>query len=349
MLEFSCTYCGRRFRIAEESAGKKGTCPNCKRIVVIPESPTRLRTEDFAAGKPEPEVDNSKSPYDLTLLDLPERVARRQQPAGEKVPMEAYPEEYRDFMPGRIIREERPSGERKLPWIVDIFLYPMNKSGIIVLCIVAGIPFLLHFITKVLAAITLVFTPMFVFLVMFHVFRVLAALVLVPYACWYLCECIRDSALGAIRAVETAGSTPGLGELLSQIVRVIICTAISFAPSIVYLIVQEQLDAIFWVLYGCGVFLLPMALLAFVMFDSLSALNPLLVIGSVWSTFFQYVGLLIFLYAVSALVPLSIYFLRGYWVTLHLAEFLAFYLVMISAHLIGRFFWRYQEKLNWEV
>jgi hypothetical protein len=92
-----------------------------------------------------------------------------------------------------------------------------------------------------------------------------------------------------------------------------------------------------------------MSLLAFVMFDSLSALNPLLLIGSVWSTFFQYIGLLVFSYSVGALVPLTVYFLHGYWITFHLAEFAAFYLMMISAHLIGRFFWKYQEKLNWEV
>jgi hypothetical protein len=33
----------------------------------------------------------------------------------------------------------------------------------------------------------------------------------------------------------------------------------------------------------------------------------------------------------------------------YIIEFVALYLGMVTAHLLGRFYFRYQEKLNWEV
>ena len=126
MIEFSCTYCGRRFRIAAESAGKKGTCPNCRRIVVVPESPTRLRAEDFAAGKPEPEPEDPKSPYDLTLLDVPGHVQEKQQSAAEEAPMEAYPEEFRDDVVK--VARNRPDGTTLEQIAADFGIHPMTLS-----------------------------------------------------------------------------------------------------------------------------------------------------------------------------------------------------------------------------
>jgi hypothetical protein len=93
------------------------------------------------------------------------------------------------------------------------------------------------------------------------------------------------------------------------------------------------------------------------MFDSIRALNPVLLIGSIFSTFFQYCGLvfliggiiLIFgavttmemgqaqLASVPALILGGVFYL------------LSVYAVFIVAHLLGRFYWRNQEKLNWEV
>jgi hypothetical protein len=29
--------------------------------------------------------------------------------------------------------------------------------------------------------------------------------------------------------------------------------------------------------------------------------------------------------------------------------FIGIYIILVIAHLIGRFYWRYQDKLNWEV
>ena len=59
------------------------------------------------------------------------------------------------------------------------------------------------------------------------------------------------------------------------------------APAILY-VRGHDVDAVFWVLYGVGGFLFPMALLAVTMFESLRALNPLLLLGSMFSTLLPY-------------------------------------------------------------
>jgi len=92
-----------------------------------------------------------------------------------------------------------------------------------------------------------------------------------------------------------------------------------------------------------------MGLLAVIMFDSFSGLNPFLLIGSIFSTFFYYCGLILLYCTIGYLFTKTISLL-------HLSGFLnyvtvaaAVYLAMVAAHLLGRFYFRYKEKLYWEV
>jgi hypothetical protein len=101
-----------------------------------------------------------------------------------------------------------------------------------------------------------------------------------------------------------------------------------------------------------------MGLLAVVMFDSSTAFNPVLWLGSIFSTFFQYCGLVLLVtgivLAFSVLtgigetedaeqIPIGTKILEAVFSCLLL------YIVFVVAHLLGRFYWRNQEKLNWEV
>ena len=93
------------------------------------------------------------------------------------------------------------------------------------------------------------------------------------------------------------------------------------------------------------------------MFDSIRGLNPVLLIGSVVSTFFQYCGLVLLIGGVILIfgavttmetdqtqrVPVARLMLGGIFYSLFL------YAAFMVAHLLGRFYWRNQEKLNWEV
>jgi hypothetical protein len=92
-----------------------------------------------------------------------------------------------------------------------------------------------------------------------------------------------------------------------------------------------------------------MGLLAVVMFDSFSALNPILLIGSICSTFFQYCGLVLLFYGLVVLSVKIASFLRQSWVLAYISSILFIYLLMVTAHLLGRFYWKYEERLNWEV
>jgi len=344
MIEFRCKNCGWTLRVPPAHAGKKGKCPKCGIVVTVPQPPT----EDAV-----PDTDESKgtkaSPYDLTLLDVPEHIKVQSQQAGQPDSAETAYERLRRLQGGSITQKAEQIPRRKLLWIIDVLLYPLSKPGLTLIAVSAGIPFVLRILTKSLAALTMTFLPVLVFLVIFIILHWCSFVIFVLYVYWYVCECIRDSAAGGIRAPETAGIAPGLWDILLQTLKSVACLAFFMVPAMFYFGRAQRADTIFWVLYGCGGFLLPMGLLAVVMFDSLRALNPMLVIRSIFSTFFLYCGLVIFCYGLCMAVAVAGYFLLQSWILGYLFLFVSFYLALIGAHLLGRFYWRYQDKLNWEV
>ena len=112
------------------------------------------------------------------------------------------------------------------------------------------------------------------------------------------------------------------------------------------------IDPTFWALWAAGNFIFPMVLLAMVMHESLfSALNPILLIRSIFRTFFQYVALALACGVLS--LPLSmVYFLilsPGHWHLAYALLAVAFYLLLIMAHLLGRFHFKYDERLYWDT
>ena len=250
----------------------------------------------------------------------------------------------------KVIEDAQLEVKRKLPWLIDIFLYPTSAPGLTILGIVIGVPFLLHILVKFLGLFSLVFPPMLVFLALFAAIRVIVSFVLILYMYWYVCECIRDSAGGGIRAPETISITPGLGELLWQFLKIVGCLAFFSLPTLIYYFSHtREFDMIFWALCACSIFFFPMGLLSVIIFDSLRGLNPILIIGSIFSTFFQYCGLVIFFYALGLLVTAMVYILPKSWILGHVIKLISFYLTVVGAHLLGRFAWRYQEKLNWDA
>jgi hypothetical protein len=104
-----------------------------------------------------------------------------------------------------------------------------------------------------------------------------------------------------------------------------------------------------------------MGILAVAMFESVSGLNPILIFRSIVSTFLPYCGLVVLFYGLSVLFVIgiigSLLGVRGVTggsllsaillIILMLAGFV--WLLLVAAHLLGRFYWLYKEKLNWEV
>jgi hypothetical protein len=93
------------------------------------------------------------------------------------------------------------------------------------------------------------------------------------------------------------------------------------------------------------------------MFDSISGLHPVLLIGSIFSAFFQYCGLVLLITGIvlgfRAIQTIQTNDTQqgAFYMIIMEAVFsvILLYISFVVAHLIGRFFWRNQEKLNWEV
>ena len=347
-MRFECDNCGCRLSVPAARAGKRGRCPKCKHIVTVPDG-----QDDTISSKPPAvpadEPDQTPPLHDVTLLDVsPAQVAARPPLQPEEDP-EAVLERLRTMQGGRLPGEDEPPPQRKLPWMIDIFFYPMNKEGLSLLFICAGVPFLLRVILKFFRVFSAVFGPALIFWVLFIIVHWLGMLLLLLYVNWYACECIRDSAAGGIRAVDTIATTPGLGEILGQAFRVAVCALFVVAPALVYLARTHRTDLPFQLLYAAGGFVFPMALLAVVMFDSFAGLNPILLLRSILKTHLRYCFLIPFYYLFWVLIPAAGVLLFQSWMLGYLSLFLAFYSLLILAHLLGRFYWKNEQRLDWDA
>jgi DNA-directed RNA polymerase subunit RPC12/RpoP len=336
MIKFKCKSCGQKLSVPESRAGKKGRCPKCKNIIVVPKAPTlsfvaeqsnsgniKTGSKSSADNLTLQEVIQKDQIKDLALSqpDIPEKATEDGQEPEEESPEET---------------ESIP--QRKLPWFIDIFLYPLSAAGLTTLGIIIIIPLLINIAIGLLGPFGLLLViPGFVI-------RIVIGL----YYLWYIAECIRDSAEGGIRAPETMANAPGLSEMFWQWLRILVCWLLFVGPAVYYYVYTDSTDTIYWSLVAFAVLFLPMSLLAVVMFDSLRGINPLLVIGSIFSTFFQYCGLILILGAVVLTTQATRNMPRDRWLAF-ISGYIGIYLMLVVSHLLGRFYWRYEEKLNWDV
>lgn len=349
MICFHCKNCGQKISVQDQFSGRRGKCPKCRAILTIPQPPAGDTGADLGSNANEPKGSLENTPYNLTLLDVPQEIKDRSQPTEQPDSSEAVYEQFRRSQGGLTTQQSDQIPQRKLPWIIDIFLYPISKPGLTTLGIIIGIPLLLKLIIMLLGAFTLVFPPMLILLAVVAFARFIIDIVLGLYMYWYMCECIRDSAAGELRAPETIGNTPGLGEMFFQTLRIIGCFIFFIAPVLFYSQYAQKADFIFWSLMAYAVLFFPMGLLAVVVFDSISGLNPVLLLGSIFSTFFQYCGLVILFYGLGILLFIITSVIQQSWILAYISGIVFIYLLLVAAHLLGRFFWKYQEKLNWEV
>jgi len=336
MINFRCKYCNQKISVPVIQAGKKGKCPKCKNMLLVPQpEETNSLTGQNSSGC---STANSKK-FHLTLLDVPQKDTIPIQPEtpdsihGETI------QQLQELEEKLGLNKVEPVPKRKLPWLIDIFLYPVNKPCLVVVAIIIVIPLLIN-IATVLAG------PFGFFI---SVPGVVIKIVVGLYMYWYLCECIRDSAAGGLRAPEVLGNAPELGDMAWQTLRIIVTLAFFFLPVLLYYRHTRREDVLFWSLLGYAVVFFPMGLLAVIMFDSFSALNPMILISSIFSTFFQYCGLIVAFAAVGLLVAAIVSASQNSPVLTIVVPCGSIYLTMIAAHLLGRFYWRWQEKLYWEV
>ena len=316
MGEFTCKNCGKKISIPDSHTANRGTCPNCK---------TQLDTT------------GTRSVYNLTLLDIPPQLQEDREDTSQTNSTE-----------GLTTKETDAARKRKYPWLIDIFLYPSNRSGLVILGAIIAIRWFMKIVARSIG-LTPALSPMVIIVVPLLCIFIVVRVLLFLFFFWYLCECVRDSAEGGTRAPETIGKTPGLGEML-WLLRSLLCFVIFGGPAVGYYLSVQQTDALFWGLFVLGVLLSPMSFLAFVMFDSLtSGINPVLLVGSICSTFLPYCAMVLIFLTAGLFIINTV---QGVNFTLF-QQFIIYcavmYLSTVTAHVLGWFYHRYQERLNWEV
>lgn len=247
----------------------------------------------------------------------------------------------------------KPPPRQKPPTILDVFRFPFSLAGIIHFLIFWLGPFLLAF-----------FTGFFGWFFYGRITIYAANTILYSYLLFYLSNCViasaRDERFAPDVSVEEA---PDFPDLLGRVSLLIGSVLTCFGPVIFYVFyfyiwtmppsgmaqdLPPQNDPIYWGLFGAGVLFFPMFLLASVMFDSGTALNPLLIIGSVISTFVPYCALALLFFSIGLLINYLVRFING-WGPAFLVWGAVIYLMFIAAYILGRFFRRYENRLNWEV
>jgi hypothetical protein len=115
------------------------------------------------------------------------------------------------------------------------------------------------------------------------------------------------------------------------------------------MLLAKRADIIFWLLLIYAVFLLPMGLLAVIMFDSAIGLNPLLLVRSISSTFFPYCGIVLLFVTPVVLIGMLYTEVQESRLWSFIIRSIVTYLALVGAHILGRFYWRYQDKFNWDL
>jgi hypothetical protein len=326
VINIHCKNCGQKINVPDTYSGKKGKCPKCKSIVVIPS----IITIDFLEDQ-NSSIGSKQNDLSLPISDI--HLEKRPPTQTDKIFTDDFNVAQYDERFMKVDQPEEPPA-RKLPWFLDIFLYPTSTSGLINMGIFWLLPILIGLIAWLLPI------P-FVWAIV--------GFIVGTYMYYYLIECIRDSATGGIRAPDNTNSIPLIGEAFSQAMEILASVIIFWGPVGFYYLFTQKVDVIFLLLMGYGIFFFPMGLLAFTMFRSSAAYNPFLWIISIISTFFQYCGLVLLFCVLAWLIFLIFSYLRVAMFLSYFSGAVFIYLAMIGAHLLGRFYYLNSQKLNWEV
>ncbi len=338
MIKFRCENCGKNFSAPDEYAGKKGKCPGCKRIIIIPdiEKSRSAEIQNSNAGQL-PDIQNLPTLEQLVKKEPPRESRSFQLPLNER--------------PGENISPEDQPARRTLPWVLDIFLYPVCVSGIV------------HFVIFCLLFVVIWLVFLFAFYVFylfwFAVFGL--SVIFAGYVYYYFIQCVRDSADGGIRAPDNVDSISRGEDFNSLVSHFFISIFVLWGPLLGYCFYQllrsrirfntydPQTDVIFWMLFSYAIFFFPIVLLAAAKFDSLTAFNPILWIRSIGANVLRYVALVAFFFLLGwiFLITLDSFEVSFLHTLIRGAVFI--YLAMVGSHLLGRFYYLRADQLSWDV
>lgn len=245
-----------------------------------------------------------------------------------------------------VVEEPNIEAEQPIeqPTFSRVFTYPISGPGLSMIAMYAGIPFLWVLLLYPL--------PMVLRNAAFLAgLMIKGAVVLSSF--WYLTVCIRASAEGQCRApnVFEYSQDDSFFDWFRQYFLIAATVGLCIGPAFILRYFVEINAVTFWSILSVGIFLLPMSLLAMVIFDTVNALNPILIIASIFSTFFSYLVVVLLFF-----VPVVLFFgvaalktISDNLLLLLLLRAVGLYLLMMDCYLLGRFFYYNEEKLRWDV
>lgn len=396
MIKFTCANCNKVLKVSSEHSGKKGRCPRCKNVLVVPHSNSstvdisrdvkeestggpdaqKKTTIDFKCSMCEKVIEALESsrgklkecPQCGCYVEVPKKEEKvvesspclelqlkEELPvgsAGGENTSNGYAEGLGQYLNLSERTEEIPGDyARKFPWLIDIFCYPTSSAGLLILGIVILGPAIMDLILAALIFFGIGVLTQLIWLVLLIVFFFIR-ITLWLYGYWYFSVCIEESARGKTRAPEilTMDTDDNVFGLFVNMLRLVCCLLICMGPSLVYWWNTKEINEILWILLAVGVFFLPMTLLRVVMYDSLAGLNPFIIVWSIFKLFPRYCLVLLFFY-----LPMVLFVFMARWVPKDLwgGRFILkaanMYLLLVSAHVLGWFYYRNEERLAWPV
>lgn len=219
---------------------------------------------------------------------------------------------------------------------LQVLLYPFSVSGVIHLLVFSLLPPLWAQATNLQFWISPGIAPL--------CWLVLLTLYFIHYAA----TCLSDSAAGGTRAVDVNSEATPLSAdaLLSTAQTILPAVALVWAPAFAYYLLKERVDWILLTWLAVAGFSFPMIILAVNDFDSIRGASPLLVLPSIASVPLPYCVLAFCLFALGALAGTLLYLSvgrDGIWIL----RPPVFYVALVAVHILGRFYCRHKECLNW--
>ena len=232
------------------------------------------------------------------------------------------------------VQQKRPSKPRFSRVMWGAFAYPFGKDGLLSLIVGS----LLFAVMSVASHFSWWITVLFY-----------------GYFFSYLQNVIQATALGESQ-VEWPTPTDFIQEILVPAFQVLVCVLFSFGPAIGLFVWAATsgnpaiaIAGMLAIGYGC--FYFPMAFLAVAMFDSVSAVNPALVIPSIGRVFGKYIVACVVLgvvFAVSKGVAFGLALLMPVpFLPDAIASVFSLYFLLVECRILGLLYWTNSHKLGW--
>jgi hypothetical protein len=180
----------------------------------------------------------------------------------------------------------------------------------------------------------------------------IVGLIVFGYMCAYMMKIVASSAQGKCEVPDWPDFSDYWDDIISPAFEVGGTALICFAPFFMYVFAASHSpwreDPLSWGLFAAGAFCYPMVLLAVSQFHSLQALNPLVIVPSIFRVPADYLvvcivlSLIIFLSSIvqKAAIPIPV-------IGSVVDEFIALYFVVIEMRILGILYNANQNRLNW--